>query len=103
MESITLQTPILVVPTVGDQISNAEQAVQLGIGEKVSRPLPSASNAATMAAEYGLEVKEKILSMLTNKASYKSAVVQHSSRYRGGGLDQAVVVLDEICSHWADQ
>jgi len=100
VESITLQTPMLVVPTVGDQISNAEQAVQMGIGGKVSRPLPSALDAATVAAEYRLEVKEQILSLLTEKALYKSAVVQHISRYRGGGVDQAVTVLiDEIGSH----
>jgi len=100
VESIMLQTPMLVVPTVGDQISNAEQAVQMGIGGKVNRPLPSAVDAATVAAEYRLAVKDKILSLLSEKASYKSAVVQHSSRYRGGGVDQAVaVLLDEIGSH----
>lgn len=93
VESITQQTPMLVVPTVGDQIANAAQAVQMGIGEKVDRPPPGDADPAKVAADYRNEVKTKILAMLANLSPYKDAVVKASSSYRGGGVDEAVAVL----------
>merc|ERR1712151_133738 len=50
VESITLQTPVLVVPTVGDQILNAAEAVKMGIGEMVGRPPPSDIDVKQVAA-----------------------------------------------------
>merc|ERR1711920_1064434 len=89
VESITLQTPVLVVPTVGDQILNAAEAVKMGIGEMVGRPPPSDIDVNQVAAEYREEVKRKILSMLGNIEPYRQAVRSASSRYRGGGVDEA--------------
>jgi len=94
VESITLQTPMLVVPTVGDQIFNAAEAVKMGIGEKVSRPPPSEIDVAIVAAEYRKEVKNKILSMLAQIKPYKDAVKKASTQYRGGGVDEAVAVIE---------
>merc|ERR1712113_647383 len=96
VESIVLQTPMLVVPTVGDQILNAEQAVQMGIGEKVDRPVPSDMDATAVAAEYRRQVKEKIISMLGNLTPYKEAVVKASSRYLAGGVDETVAILEDV-------
>jgi len=94
VESITLQTPMLVVPTVGDQILNAEEAVKMGIGEKVVRPPPTDGEAAVVAARYRAEVKAKILAMLENHSAYKDAVVKASSRYRAGGVEEAVATIE---------
>jgi len=98
VESITLQVPMLVVPTVGDQIINASEAEKKGIGSKVSRPLPSDVDVATVAAEYRKEVKDKILSMLGGIAPYKEAVTQASNQYRGSGVEEAVAVLERASS-----
>jgi UDP:flavonoid glycosyltransferase YjiC (YdhE family) len=96
VESITLQTPVLVVPTVGDQILNAAEAVKMGIGEMVGRPPPSDVEVKQVAAEYREEVKKNILSMLGNINKYKEAVVNASSRYRGGGVDKAVEIVNVL-------
>eukprot|EP00931_Biecheleriopsis_adriatica_P024633 TRINITY_DN15299_c0_g1_i4.p1 TRINITY_DN15299_c0_g1~~TRINITY_DN15299_c0_g1_i4.p1 ORF type:complete len:475 (+),score=101.55 TRINITY_DN15299_c0_g1_i4:131-1555(+) len=93
VEAITLQTPMLAVPTVGDQIQNAEQVVEMGIGERVLRPPPSDEEVTKIAADYRELVKGKILSMLSDIEQYKEAVVKASSRYRGGGVDEAVRFL----------
>jgi len=96
VESITLQTPMLVVPTVGDQILNAEEAVKMGIGKKVSRPPPAenATKTAKVAAEYRSKVKTEILSMLDDIQVYKDNVVKASSKYRGCGVEAVIEVLD---------
>uniref|UniRef100_A0A7S4T206 UDP-glycosyltransferases domain-containing protein n=1 Tax=Alexandrium monilatum TaxID=311494 RepID=A0A7S4T206_9DINO len=99
VEAITQQTPVLVVPTVGDQIDNAGQAVRMGIGEKVDRPLPSDADPAQVAADYRGEVKCKLLAMLADLSSYKAAVVKARSSYRGGGVDEAVAVLSAPPGH----
>mmetsp|Transcript_25816 Transcript_25816/g.38722 ORF Transcript_25816/g.38722 Transcript_25816/m.38722 type:complete len:81 (-) Transcript_25816:153-395(-) len=71
----------------------------MGIGEKVSRPPPSDVDPVTVAAEYRSEVKNKILSMLANPTPYKEAAVKASTRYRGGGVDQAVAVIGAVQAH----
>mmetsp|Transcript_20600 Transcript_20600/g.57287 ORF Transcript_20600/g.57287 Transcript_20600/m.57287 type:complete len:494 (+) Transcript_20600:75-1556(+) len=96
VEATTLQTPMLVVPTVGDQIFNAAEAVRMGVGEKVDRPPPSDTDVATVAAGYRKEIKDKILSMLQDPTPYKEAVVKASSQYRGGGVAEAVAVLEGL-------
>merc|ERR1711957_103199 len=65
VEATTLQTPMLLVPTVGDQLGNAEQAVQAGLGEKVGRPPPQRyrtddQDVKEVATRYRQEVKDKI-------------------------------------------
>jgi len=101
VESTTLQTPMLVVPTVGDQIDNAEKAVQVGMGEKVGRPPPQRTDdqdIKEVATRYRQEVKDKILHMLdaANYPKYKEAVISESSKYRGGGVPEAVKILEAL-------
>jgi len=98
VESITLQTPMLVLPTVGDQIDNAAKAVQMGIGDKVDRPPPSDEGPKAVAVKYRKEVKDKILQMLepSNYQKYKDAVVKASSMYRAGGVNESVQVLESL-------
>jgi len=92
VESITLGVPMLVVPTVGDQIDNAAKAAKTGIGDTVPRPLPSTSAVTDVATAYREAVKEKILEMLASK-TYKEQVVKASSQYVGGGVEAGVKVL----------
>jgi len=93
VEGISFQTPMLVAPTVGEQVAHARQVLQMGVGEVVYRPQPCTGDTTQVALDYRKEVKKTLLSMLEDLAPYKDAVEKASTAYLGGGVEQTAATI----------
>jgi len=117
VEAVMTGTPMLCLPTVGDQFDNARKAVNMSIGEKVGRPgrmktisERRASEMKTMAeiyknqsetpGEYDAQrYRETIVSvineMLPNLQNYRDALKTEAPNWVGGGVQEAVYLLED--------
>jgi hypothetical protein len=94
MEALASATPVVVCPGFGDQVVNAQKAVDAGVGLKVDRPDPDAGREEEAAANYRADVVHALLSVHHKRPHFKAAAQKCSENLqRAGGVPRAVQMV----------
>jgi len=89
-EAMSFGTPIVVCPGFGDQIVNAQKAVELGVGLKVDRPMGDADEDGAAARCYRRKVSNAITAVLSQPKFKEAALLQAQKLRTAGGVPRAV-------------
>merc|ERR1711988_1606020 len=92
-ESLSTATPVVVCPGFGDQIVNAEKAVNIGVGLKVDRPDPDAGHEKEAVAAYRANVTAALRAVSASPDFKKSAKKCCDNLARAGGVPRAVQLV----------
>jgi len=92
-EALSNKVPLVVCPGFGDQIVNAQKAVDIGVGLKVDRPDPDAGQEAQAAAGYRSVVKAALLEVFDNSDFKAVAARCGDNLQRAGGVPRAVELV----------
>mmetsp|Transcript_108750 Transcript_108750/g.294876 ORF Transcript_108750/g.294876 Transcript_108750/m.294876 type:complete len:500 (-) Transcript_108750:316-1815(-) len=89
-EAMFFGTPVVVCPGFGDQVVNAQKAVDLGVGVKVDRPMGNADTDGVATRSYRQEVCNAVTTVLS-QLEFKEAAMTQGHRLRdAGGVPRAV-------------
>merc|ERR1712226_1835695 len=91
-EAMSFGTPVVVCPGFGDQIVNAQKAVDLGVGLKVDRPTSKHPNDE-VASLYRREVCNAVQSVLSTPSFKQMAKRQQEELRTAGGVPYAVELV----------
>jgi UDP-N-acetylglucosamine:LPS N-acetylglucosamine transferase len=92
-ESLASATPVVVCPGFGDQIVNAQKAVDIGVGLKVDRPDPDAGHEKEAAAAYRADVTATLRAVFASPDFKASAKKCCANLQRAGDLPRAVQLV----------
>jgi len=92
-EALSNKVPLVVCPGFGDQIVNAQKAVDIGVGLKVDRPDPDAGQEPQAVAGYRSAVKAALLEVFDNSDFKAVASSCGDSLQRAGGVPRAVELV----------
>jgi len=92
-EALSTSTPLVVCPGFGDQLVNAQKAVDMGVGLKVDRPDCDPGQERETAAAYRAEVKAALLAALANSSLKARAAACGKSLQAAGGVPRAVEIM----------
>jgi len=121
VEAVMTGTPMLVLPTVGDQFDNAQKTVDMHIGEKIDRPgrMRSISERRNpemkdldeifsnqdsnqykpqndiAAQNYRRTIVNFIKEMLPNLEDYQKNLKLEAPNWVGGGVQEAVYIMED--------
>jgi len=89
-EAMSFGAPVVVCPGFGDQIVNAQKAVDLGVGLKVDRPTGDADKNGAAVRCYRRKVRNAIASVIS-QPKFKEAALREAQKLRtAGGVPRAV-------------
>jgi len=95
-EALAHSTPVVVCPGLADQHVNARKAEQLGVGLKVERPYPLASEAAAVRKTYRTQVAQALREVSADPR-FRQAAEGCAQRLReAGGVPRAVELIHQI-------
>jgi len=92
-EAMSFSTPVVVCPGFGDQMVNAQKAVDLGVGLKVDRPFGPADTDGTASTCYRNEVCQAITQVLSCRSWKEAAQLQAAKLAAAGGIPRAVDLI----------
>jgi UDP-N-acetylglucosamine:LPS N-acetylglucosamine transferase len=92
-ESLASGTPVVVCPGFGDQIVNAQKAVDIGVGLKVDRPNPDAGHETEAVAAYQADVAAALRAVSASPDFKASAKKCCENLQRAGGVPRAVQLV----------
>jgi len=92
-EALSNKVPLVVCPGLGDQIVNAQKAVDIGVGLKVDRPDPDAGQEPQAVAGYRSAVKVALLEVFDNSDFKAVAARCGDNLQRAGGVPRAVELV----------
>jgi len=94
-EALANNTPLVVCPGVGDQVINAQKAVDIGVGLKVDRPDPDPGHEDEAVTAYRTDVQTALLQVF-DKPEFKAKATRCGENLqRAGGVPKAVQLLLE--------
>jgi len=97
IESLSVGTPLVVCPGMGDQRTNAAKARKLGVGVAIDRPTQtvSAEKSVEVAVAYQAAVSDAIREVLgvSREEFLTKAQAVATELEQGGGVDRAVQIL----------
>lgn len=92
-EAMSFGTPVVVCPGFGDQIVNAQKAVDLGVGLKVDRPIGDVDKDGTATRCYKQKVCNAIAAVLSQPKFKEAARLEAQKLCTAGGIPRAVDLI----------
>jgi len=89
-EAMSFGTPVVVCPGFGDQVVNAQKAVDLGVGLKVDRPMGDADKDGAAARCYKRNVCNAVATVLSQPKFKEAALLEAQKLRTAGGVPRAV-------------
>merc|ERR1712187_741344 len=92
-EAISFGTPVVVCPGFGEQMVNAQKAVDLGVGLKVDRPFGPADTDGIASTCYRNQVCQAVTQVLSDRSYKEAAQLQAAKLAAAGGIPRAVELI----------
>eukprot|EP00933_Yihiella_yeosuensis_P079938 TRINITY_DN93355_c0_g1_i1.p1 TRINITY_DN93355_c0_g1~~TRINITY_DN93355_c0_g1_i1.p1 ORF type:complete len:559 (-),score=118.24 TRINITY_DN93355_c0_g1_i1:431-2107(-) len=92
-EALANGVPVVVCPGFGDQLTNAQKAVDIGVGLKIDRPTTPVSQEAEAAEAYRQNICEALKQVWKNQSFKLNCTTLSEELRRLGGVRQAVETI----------
>jgi UDP:flavonoid glycosyltransferase YjiC (YdhE family) len=99
MEAMSCGTPVVVCPGFSDQIANSRKSVALGVGLKVDRPVPVASEEAAAILQYRADVCKALGDVVSNSHFAAAAGRCADMVKAAGGVSRAADLMLAVANN----